>query len=77
MMNCSNCSSINVCKFVAEMKTTEEQVKNIAVDRLPFSVTIACKYFNEDKRTKGFDLLALQQRQHQNQSYSREDIPRV
>ena len=53
-MKCSNCTSINVCKFVADMKSVEEQTRSISVDQLPFSITISCKFFNEDKRTRSF-----------------------
>ena len=72
-MKCSGCTSVNVCRFVAEMKSTEEKVKSIVVDGLPFSVTISCKFFNEDIRTRTFKgLLGNAQ-----SSYCREDIPIV
>lgn len=72
MMKCSGCASVNVCRFVGDMKLAEDQVKDIRTNESPFSIAISCKYFNEDKRTKGFSL--LQQQQTQSQSYTREDI---
>jgi hypothetical protein len=69
MMKCSGCASVNVCRFVGEMKSTEDQVKNIVTNELPFSIAISCKFFNEDKRPKNFN-----QFMQQTQSYKREDI---
>jgi len=57
-MKCSNCASINVCRFVGDMKQVAEQSKNILTDGFPFLIAITCKFYNEDKRVKSVSLMS-------------------
>ena len=78
IMKCSNCASVNVCRFVGDMKRTEDQAKEIATNELPFSITITCKFYNEDKRPKNFNQFMQQtQAQAVDCVYTRGNIPRV